>query len=242
MSILHSPGPGAALILGVGSGLGASLCRTLTAASYKVGAMGRSLTSESKLGAGLLESAPGLILLKGDVTSEADILSARQTIEEAHGPLALAFYNAAQLDFGDLETLTAQTFEQLWRVNCFGAMLAAKAILPGMAARDSGAMLFAGATASIMGGARAPAFASSKFALRGLVQSLSRYYAPKGVHIAHIILDGRIDHSEASRPFRTPEQDNMHPDDIAKTLLNIATQPKSAWTQELDLRPFAETF
>jgi NADP-dependent 3-hydroxy acid dehydrogenase YdfG len=133
---------------------------------------------------------------------------------------------------GPFEDVTPEAFEGVWRTTCLGAMTATKACLPRMGARGRGSAVFTGATASLRGGANFAAFASAKFALRGLVQSLSRTYWPKGVHVAHTILDGVIGEGP----------DQLRPDDIASAYAGLIAQPRSAWTQELDLRPNAERF
>ena len=141
------------------------------------------------------------------------------------------------------EQTTASEFEQAWRVACLGAMVAAQAVIPHMAARRQGTIILTGATAGLRGGANFSAFASAKFALRGLAQSLAREYGPKGVHVAHVVLDGLIDEPQTDQRFGS----RVHPGGwirsaIAQAYLDLSTQHPSAWTQEMDLRPFSERF
>src|SRR5262249_32881640 len=132
--------------------------------------------------------------------------------------------------------------ERAWRVACFAAMVAARAVLPAMLARGRGTIILTGATASTRGAAKFAAFASAKFALRGLAQSLARELGPKGVHVAHVMLDGLIDEPQSTRRFGSSSSLRMDPAALAAAYLAIVRQPVSAWTHELDLRPSSESF
>jgi NAD(P)-dependent dehydrogenase (short-subunit alcohol dehydrogenase family) len=191
--------------------------------------MGRSLTGARA--AALARSMPGFRAIAADATEPDAVRRAIGGIED-DGPLDVVVYNAAALATGPFEDLTAETFEQVWRASCFGAMVVAQAALGPMVRRGRGTLLFTGATASLRGGAQFAAFASAKFALRGLVQSLSRAYWPRGVHVAHVVIDGLIGDGIGK----------MRPDEIAQSYVALVRQPRSAWTQELDLRPQWETF
>jgi NAD(P)-dependent dehydrogenase (short-subunit alcohol dehydrogenase family) len=120
--------------------------------------------------------------------------------------------------------------------------MSARAVLPHMIARGSGAIIFTGATAGLRGGANFSAFASAKFALRGFAQSLAREFAPRGIHVAHVVLDGLIDEVQTDRRFGTSQPGRMEPQAIAQAYLDLARQDVSAWTHEMDLRPFSERF
>jgi len=111
-----------------------------------------------------------------------------------------------------------------------------------MVARKTGTIILTGATAGRRGGAKFAAFASAKFALRGLAQSLSREFGPQGVHVAHVVLDGLIDEAQTEQRLGPSKPTRMEPDAVARAYLNLATQHPSAWTHELDLRPFSERF
>jgi len=111
-----------------------------------------------------------------------------------------------------------------------------------MAARGKGTIIFTGATAGIRGGAKFSAFASAKFALRGLAQALAREFGPVGVHVAHLVLDGLIDEVQTERRFGTSSSARMSPQAIAQACLDLSAQHPSAWTHEMDLRPFSERF
>jgi len=150
-------------------------------------------------------------------------------------------HNAQQLMIRSFAETSAGDFEQVWRNSCLGATIAAQAVLPHMAARKAGTVIFTGATAGLRGGANFAAFASAKFALRGLAQALAREFGPKGIHVAHVVIDGLIDAPQTDLRFG-PAQGRMDAHAIAQAYLALAAQPSSAWTQEMDLRPFAEKF
>jgi NAD(P)-dependent dehydrogenase (short-subunit alcohol dehydrogenase family) len=121
-------------------------------------------------------------------------------------------------------------------------MATAQIVLPHMIARGGGVIVLTGATAGIRGAAQFSAFASAKFALRGLAQSLAREFGPKGVHVAHVILDGLIDERQTDQRFGPTPSTRMNPDTVADAYLHLAWQHPSAWTQEMDLRPSSERF
>ena len=121
-------------------------------------------------------------------------------------------------------------------------MASAQAVLPHMAARKQGTVIFSGATAGLRGGANFSAFASAKFALRGLAQALAREFGPKGVHVAHVVIDGLIEAPQTDLRFGPAPTGRMDSKSVAQAYLGLAAQNPSAWTQEMDLRPFAEKF
>jgi NAD(P)-dependent dehydrogenase (short-subunit alcohol dehydrogenase family) len=151
-------------------------------------------------------------------------------------------HNAHSLVIKPFEQTTPVEFERAWRVACFGAMLSAQSIIPHMAARQKGTIIFTAATAGSRGAANFSAFASAKFALRGLAQSLAREFGPRGVHVAHLVLDGLIDEVQTEQRFGTSPTARMSPQAIAQACLDLSAQHPSAWTHEMDLRPFSERF
>ena len=131
--------------------------------------------------------------------------------------------------------------EQAWRVNVLGCLTASQSVVPGMIEGGGGAVVVIGATASWRGGARATAFASAKAAQRSLAQSLARHLGPQGVHVGYVIIDGVIDIPRTrARLADKPDEFFLKPSDIAESVYHLARQPRSAWTFELDLRPFGE--
>jgi NAD(P)-dependent dehydrogenase (short-subunit alcohol dehydrogenase family) len=150
-------------------------------------------------------------------------------------------YNAGRIDLASLSETTPETFETSFRVNALGAFLAARAAAPGMVARGRGSMVFIGATSSRRGGARTHAFASSKHALRGLSQSLAKELGPRGVHVAHVVIDGRIWGPRTVERFPDATREAcIDAADVARAVRFLVDQPRSAWTFELDVRPYGE--
>ena len=154
----------------------------------------------------------------------------------------VAVCNAAHLVVAPFADLALEDFDESWRVSLGSAFACARAVLPAMAARGRGALLMTGATGSIRGTARFAAFAAAKFALRGLAQSLAREYQPAGVHVAHVVLDGVLRGSASERRFAKDEGQCIEPQAVESIYRQLAEQPASAWTHELDLRPHRERF
>ncbi|KAJ3040128.1 hypothetical protein HDV00_011452 [Rhizophlyctis rosea] len=140
-----------------------------------------------------------------------------------------------------LET-TPEQFEQLWQTSCFGGFLISKQVLPKMVEQKQGTVIFTGATAALRAGDGFASFASAKFGLRALSQSLAREFGPKGVHVAHVVVDGGIWTPFAQKMWPDNEAKFIQPEAIADTYWNLHKQHQSTWTQELDIRPFAEKF
>jgi NAD(P)-dependent dehydrogenase (short-subunit alcohol dehydrogenase family) len=228
--------PRVAVVAGASQGLGSAVCRSLGCRGYVVVALGRERALRT-----IAEQIPGLVTKTCDLTSASEVDRAF-TEAEAIGPVHAVFYNAHRLELRSFRETPLDVFEAVWRVNCFGACLVSSRALPKMTERGSGSIVFCGATASLRGGKQTAAFASSKFALRGLAQSLAREFSPKGIHVAHVVLDGLV-WSEQTRARFTPDEAKcMDPEDVAAVLVEIAEQRKSAWTHELDLRPWIEKF
>jgi len=177
----------------------------------------------------------------GDIGDRAQVEAIFRTIKERLGPPEILLYNAGSGPFGSIADVTPESFEQSWRVNTFGAFVSARAVVPDMIAQGRGVILFTGATAGVKAGARSVAFGPAKFAMRGLAQSLARDLGPKGIHVAWINVDGSIDIPGRNIPGMKKE-DMLNPDAIAETYWNLAHQDRSAWTMELEVRPFKEKF
>lgn len=175
------------LISGIAEGLGSSLAATFAAAGHDVVGLARSGKAAASCAAIVRENGGSYVHAACDITQPGQVAAALQ----AHlDRVAVIVHNAHVLLIKPFGEIPPEDFEQLWRVACFGAATVAQAVLPGMLAREAGVMIFTGATASIRGGAGFSAFASAKFAARGLAQALAREYGPRGIHIAHVILDG----------------------------------------------------
>ncbi|MGO9603074.1 MAG: SDR family NAD(P)-dependent oxidoreductase [Candidatus Binataceae bacterium] len=229
-----------AVITGVGPGLGAALARRF-ARGYAVAINARRAEYLASL-AGEIRAAGGTVLeVPADIGDRAQVEAAFKLIHERLGPPAALIYNAGSGTFGNVTEVTPEQYENSWRTNAYGAFVAAKAVAPGMIASGRGVMLFTGATAGVKAGAKSVAFGPAKFAMRGLAQSLARDLGPKGIHVAWINVDGSIDIPGRQIPgFK--EEDMLKPDAIAETYWNLAHQDRSAWTMELEVRPFKERF
>jgi NAD(P)-dependent dehydrogenase (short-subunit alcohol dehydrogenase family) len=224
-----------AVIVGVGGALGPALVQLLSAKGYSLVGISRSGKFES-IGVDPRQPEP-LEIFAGDVVDPNFMQATQAKIVANYGEAEVLIYNAHQLLISSFADTSSDQFEQLWRSNVFGAFLAAKAFIPSMLKSEKGTIIFSGATGSIRGSAKFSAFAASKFALRGLGQSLAREYAPLGIHVAHVVIDGLI-WGDKARDFHKVQRDQcIEPEQVAKTYINLIEQDPSAWTQELDLRP-----
>ena len=238
----HGTGRGTAIVTGLGPGLGASLCRRLADSGYAVAGLARSADFGKSLSQDMAEAGLRFRFYESDVSNAASVSDAIDRARDEFGPVSALVHNAGAFLLAPFAETREEDFRRLWEVTCLGGVLAAQAVLPDMLARGGGAMLFTGATAALRGGANFAAFASAKFALRGLVQALAREHHPNGIHVAHVIIDGLIWGPQARDRFNVDEDSCLHPDAIAAQYLSLLDQDRSAWTQELDLRPYVEKF
>lgn len=233
---------GTAVITGVGPALGAALCRRVAQSGYAVAGLARSAEFGGKLAEELLAAGQQFRFYECDITNETDVSNVITKVRSDLGAISTLVHNAGAAIIQPFAETKPAEFRRLWETNCLGGVLAAQAVLPDMLERRSGTMIFTGATAAMRGSANFAAFASAKFALRGLVQSLAREHAPNGIHVAHVIIDGLIWGLPARERFAATEDACLHPNAIAEQYLNLIQQERSAWTQELDLRPFSEEY
>jgi NAD(P)-dependent dehydrogenase (short-subunit alcohol dehydrogenase family) len=224
-----------ALIVGAGSGLSASLARTFTKAGMKVALAARST---EKLAA--LAQETGAKVYSCDASQGAQVDKLFAALDTAGAP-DVVVYNASFRSRGPLTELVPADVEKAMAVTAFGAFLVAHPAARRMLPRKHGAILFTGASASVKGYAQSAPFAMAKFALRGLAQSMARELSPQGIHVAHFVIDGGI--RSAGRPVPADKPDSLlDPDAIAQSYLDVLKQPRSAWTQEVELRPWVEKF
>jgi len=231
-----------AVITGVGPGLGAALAHRF-AADYAVAILARKADYLKALAAEIRKSGGTVLDLPCDVSDPAKISNAFRAIRNDLGEPEMLLYNAGSGSFGNITEITPEQYEADWRVNALGAFVAAKEVAPAMIARGRGAMLFTGATAGVKAGAKSVSFGPAKFAMRGLAQSLARDLGPRGIHVAWINVDGSID-IPGARGLKPSLKDGdfLKPDAIAETYWHLAHQDRSAWTMELEVRPFKERF
>jgi NAD(P)-dependent dehydrogenase (short-subunit alcohol dehydrogenase family) len=230
------------VVVGVGEGLGVALARRF-AAGYKVALVARSAGVIDSV-AGEIKSAGGIALpVQSDATIEREIGAAYERITRELGPIEILIYNGGRRPMGRLLDTTPEVFEQTWRLHTFGAFLWARQVAPEMLSRGSGSILITGATAGIRPWPNSAAFAPAKFAVRGLAQVMARDLHPQGIHVAYVNVDGGID-MPLLRNFRPEgkDEDFLKPSAIADAFWYLAHQDRSAWSHELDVRPFKEKF
>ena len=227
------------LITGIAEGLGASLAATFAAAGYDILGLARSDKAAGFVD-NLVTAAGGTYThIAADLTQPAK-LAAELTphVRGRHlAPIEIMIHNAQALPIKPFAETDAAEFETVWRVVCLGAMTVAQQVLPAMLAAGKGAILLSGATASLHGNVKFAAFASAKFALRGLAQSLAREYGPAGIHVCHVVIDGLIDTAKSDQRFGPAQVKRMDPDAVARAYLNLVRQEPTVRTHELDLRP-----
>ncbi|TPK59182.1 SDR family NAD(P)-dependent oxidoreductase [Mesorhizobium sp. B2-4-19] len=224
-----------AIIAGAGSGLSASLARLLAKDGFSVVLAARNI---EKLGA--LQAETGAQAVATDVSNAASVEHLFDVADKA-GPLSLVIFNASGRARGPIAELDPEAVRQALLVGAYGGFLVGQQAARRLVARGSGSILFTGATASVKGFAGSAGFAMPKFGLRGLAQSMARELAPKNIHVAHFIIDGTIA-SAASGQEPGPQDRRLSPDAIAEAYLSIHRQHRSAWTWEMELRPWVETF
>ncbi|WP_299143089.1 SDR family NAD(P)-dependent oxidoreductase [uncultured Tateyamaria sp.] len=220
-----------AIVAGAGAGLGQALLARFEAGGMEPVGLGRS-RPDTCVGA----------FHEMDLSDPVAMSDCLSTLIAAHGPPRIVVHNAAELVIAPFDKTTLADFQRTWASMVGALVVLGQSVLQPMVRGGGGALIVSGATASLRGGARFGAFASAKFALRGLTQSLAREYQPAGVHVAHVVLDGIIDTARSRDLHDMDPAKMMRTEDIAEAYWNLAHQPKSTWTHELDLRPASEAF
>jgi NAD(P)-dependent dehydrogenase (short-subunit alcohol dehydrogenase family) len=225
-----------ALIVGAGAGLSASLARALAKDGIRVALAARS-TGDLEA----LTRDTGALTFACDASKRAEVEKLFTDMERACGAPDIVIYNASARARGPLVELDPDEVERALAVSAFGGFLVAQQAARRMLAKRHGAILFTGASASVKGYAQSAPFAMGKFALRGLAQSMARELAPQGIHVAHVVIDGGIRSARRGEHADAPDS-LLDPDAIATTYLHLIHQPRSAWTWEIELRPWVEKF
>ena len=237
-----------ALVIGAGDNLGSAIAKCFSNDGYIIVAARRNgdklniLKEEIELKDGIFH---GYSL---DARKEEEIINLIEEVEQNIGLIDVAIYNiGGNINFGITET-TSKKYYKTWEMAAYGAFLTGREVAKHMLPRKRGTIIFTGATASIRGGKGYAAFSGAKHAKRSLAQSMARELGPRGIHIAHIVIDGAIDTPWIKELFsefynEKKEKDGlMNPNDIAQNYLWIHNQPRNAWTHEIDLRPWIETW
>jgi len=217
-----------ALIGGAGEGLGAALGRRFAQGGLEVVLSSRTQGE------------------KADLREEAEVLALFDRVEK-RGPIEVAIFNAGANFRASILDTPAEMFEKVWRLGCYAGFLFGREAARRMTPRGKGTILFTGATASVRGSAQFAAFAAAKGGLRQVAQSMARELGPKNIHVAHVVVDGMIDNRRtrermAERVKDLPADGMLATDAIAEFFWQLHVQPRSAWTFEADLRPWAEKF
>ena len=225
-----------ALIVGAGEGISASFARLLAKQGLRVALAARQT---AKLDA--LCRDTGATAYACDATSADDVAKLFGSVERDIGAPDVVLYNASARARGPFVDLAPSDVAQAVAVSGFGGFLVAQQALKRMLPNKHGAILFTGASASVKGFPQSAAFAMGKFALRGLAQSLAREFSPQGIHIAHFVIDGGVRSAVRKEPDDRPDS-FLDPDAIAASYWNVLQQPRSAWSWEMELRPWVEKF
>jgi NAD(P)-dependent dehydrogenase (short-subunit alcohol dehydrogenase family) len=233
---MPEPGYHAALIVGAGSGLSASLARLFAAEGMQVALAARNAEKLSGLCA-----ATGAKAFACEATDPAQVARLFAAVEAASGAPDVVVYNASARARGPVVDLVPAEVSRAIMVSAYGGFLVAREAVARMLPKRHGAVLFTGASASVKGYPLSAPFAMGKFALRGLAQSMARELSPQGIHVAHFVIDGAIRNPGRVEPADKPDS-MLDPEAIAATYLSILKQPRSAWTWEVELRPWVERF
>lgn len=230
-----------AVIVGVGPGLGFALVKRFARAGMAVALAARSRERlEQLLASEPVDSAKAYGC---DATDRAAVDRLFAEVERDLGVPEVVVFNAGAFRPGGILEIAPEEFEQCWRIGCFAGFLAGQAAAKRMVAKSRGTILFTGATAALRGSARFANLAVPKFGLRALAQSMARELGPQGVHVAHVIIDGQILSERYAHLAAGRGPDSLlQPDAIAEMYYQLHAQPRSAWTLELDLRPWSEKF
>ena len=225
------------VVAGLGPGNGAAFARRFTSEGYAVALLART----TGLGEELASSLPDARTYACDVSDAGSVARAFEAIRRDLGDPEVLVYNAGSGVWGSIEEATAADFESAWRVNALGAFLAAKQVIPAMKRAGRGSIVFVGATASRKAGARSASFSSAKGAQRSLAESMARALWPKGIHVALIVVDGVVDLPRTREKMSDkPDSFFIKPDDVAEIGFRLTQQRPSAWSFEVEARPFAE--
>jgi NAD(P)-dependent dehydrogenase (short-subunit alcohol dehydrogenase family) len=225
-----------ALIIGAGRGLSASLARLFAAEGMTVALAARRIDKLSGLSQEI-----GAVSFACDAAKPDEVEQLFQDVEQQLGAPTVVVYNPSLRIAGSLIELDPTDVAKAIEITAYGGFLVAQAAAKRMLKLGGGAIFFTGASASVKGYPRSAPFAMGKFALRGLAQSIARELAPQNIHVAHFVIDGSI---RSATRLESPDKPDslLDPDAIAQTYLNILRQPRSAWTWEVELRPWVEPF
>jgi NAD(P)-dependent dehydrogenase (short-subunit alcohol dehydrogenase family) len=227
------------VVTGVGPGNGTALGRRFAREGYAVALLARTTQTSGPLASTLA----GARAYACDVTEADAVARTFETIEKEMGPVHTLVYNAGSGLWGNIEQIDAAALEGAFRVNTLGLLLTTKRVLASMQTRGEGNIVVIGATSSRRGAARAAAFAPAKAAQKSLTESMARHLWPQGIHVCLVVIDGVVDLPRTRAMLKDkPDDFFVAPDDLADTAFHLTTQPRSAWSFEVEARPFKETW
>jgi NAD(P)-dependent dehydrogenase (short-subunit alcohol dehydrogenase family) len=225
-----------ALIVGAGPGISASVARRLAGLGVKIALAARNVQKLDSL-----VRDTGAQAFAADAADPASVASLFEQVSDRIEAPDIVVYNAGARSQGPLAELDPNAVQRAMMITAFGGFLVAQQAAKRMVPRGRGAILLTGATASVKGFAHSAAFAMGKFALRGLAQSAARELGPKGIHVAHFVIDGAVRAAHRPDPADGPDS-TLDPDAIAQAYVDVLRQPRSAWSHEIELRPWVEHF
>lgn len=236
-----------AVVVGAGAGTGTEIAKLLAREGHPVVLARRNADALAPLVADI-EAAGGVALALGaDASDETQVVRLFERTEESFGTPHIVVFNAAGFLMGSVLEIEAEQFEEMWRAASYGGFLVGREAARRMIPRGEGTILFTGATAAVKASANFAAFAAGKHGLRAVATSMAKELGPKGIHVAHLVVDGVIDvprvHEHMPGLVASKGEDGLiDPKSIAQTMLWLHRQPRDAWTFELDLRPFKESW
>jgi len=237
----------AVIIMGAGNATGGAIARRFAREGYTACISRRNVEKLQPLVQRIEEAGGRVRAFGADARKEDQVQDMFRTVEEEVGPIEVCVFNVGGNVRFPLEETTSRVFYKVWEMGCFAGFLTGREAVRYMKPRGRGTILFTGATSSMRGASGFAAFSGAKFGLRSLAQSLAREFGPQGIHVAHIIIDGAIDTEWIQELFpetyaKKEEEGILNPEEIAEAYWQLHLQKRSAWTQEMDLRPWMEHF
>lgn len=240
-------GPGVVLVIGAGDATGGAIARRFAREGYTACVTRRSLDKLQPLLAQIQAEGGTAHGFASDARKEEEVMTLVEQIESSVGPIEVLVFNIGANAPSSILEETARKYFKIWEMACFSGFLNGREVAKRMVQRGRGTIVFTGATASMRGAANFAAFSGAKMALRALAQSMARELGPRGLHVAHVVVDGAIDTAFIRDNFPEryalkDQQGILNPEHIADTYWMLHQQPRDAWTHEMDLRPWTEKF
>jgi len=240
-------GPNVALVAGVGDGLGGAVARRFAREGHPTVLVARNAERLARIAGEIAQAGGRGIAYVADLREESAVAKLFDDVEAAIGPIDVAVFNTGANYRASILDTPADMFEKVWRLGCYAGFLVGREAARHMVPRGQGTIIFTGATASVRGAANFAAFAAAKGGVRQVAQAMARELGPQGIHVASVIIDGMIDSPRvrerfAGRITELPPEGMLRPADIAEVYWQLHQQPRSAWSFEVDVRPWAEKF